>query len=81
MSDDPALSFQDVDQDGIPDVLDVQIDPAPVDFSPRSEPLTDEQRLEMQRQAEQARLLDQTLTNVQQMRHESMKGITENLRG
>ena len=31
MSDDPAFGFQDVDRDGIPDVLDIQVDPAPFD--------------------------------------------------
>jgi hypothetical protein len=28
MSDDPSFEYGDVDRDGIPDVLDLQIDPA-----------------------------------------------------
>ena len=81
MSDDTVLGFQDVDRDGIPDVLDIQVDPAPDQFAPMTEPLTEEQVLEMQDQADKQRLLNQTLTNVQQMRHEAVKDITKNLRG
>jgi hypothetical protein len=82
MSDDSDLGFQDVDRDGIPDVLDIQVDPPPVEFAPpMSEPPTDEERLEMQRQADEQSKLNQMLTNVQQMRNEAVKDITKNLRG
>jgi hypothetical protein len=81
MFDDPEQGFEDVDRDGIPDVLDIQVDPPPVVFAPLIEPLTDEQVLEMQDQADKQRLLNQTLTNVQQMRHEAVTDITKNLRG
>ncbi len=81
MTDEPAFDYPDVDRDGIPDVLDIQIDPVPVDLAPMTGPLTDEQMLEMQRQADEQRLTNQTLTNIQEMRHESLKGIAQNLRG
>jgi hypothetical protein len=81
MSDDPVLEYQDVDRDGIPDMLDIQVDPAPVEFAPMGEALTDEERLEMQRQADEQNKTNQVLTNVQQMRHEALKDITDNLRG
>jgi cell division protein FtsX len=81
MTDEPMSEYQDVDRDGIPDVLDVSVDPAPDQLAPMTETLTEEQVLEMQDQADKQRLLKQTLTNVQQMQHESVKGITDNLRG
>jgi len=81
MSDDSAFGFQDVDRDGVPDLIDRDVDPAPVEFAPVREELTDEERLEMQRQAEEQGRVDQTLTNVQHMKHESLKGIAQNLRG
>jgi hypothetical protein len=82
MLDDPDLGIEDVDRDGIPDMLDIQVDPPSTEFAPPlSEPLTDEERLEMQRQADEQSKLNQTLTNSQQTRHEALKDITDNLRG
>ncbi len=82
MFDDPELGFEDADRDGIPDMLDIQVDPVPVEFAPPlSEPLTDMERLEMQRQAHEQSLQDQTLTNIQQTRHEALRDIADNLRG
>jgi hypothetical protein len=60
-------------------MIDIQIDPEPVDLAPLSEPLTEEQRLEMQRPAPDESLLTQT--NIQEMKHQSLKGIAQNQRG
>jgi hypothetical protein len=82
MLDDPDRGFEDVDRDGIPDMLDIQVDPPPIEFAPPlSEPLTDEERLEMQRHADELNKMNQTLTNIQQTRHEALKDIADNLRG
>jgi hypothetical protein len=81
MSDDQAFGFEDVDKDGVPDMIDREVDPAPVEFAPLREDLTNEELLEMQRQADEQGRVNETLTNVQNMKHESLKGIAQNLRG
>jgi hypothetical protein len=81
MTDEPELEYEDLDRDGVPDMIDREVDPAPIEFAPLRDDLTDEERLEMQRQADEQGQLNQTLTNVQNMQHESLKGIAQNLRG
>jgi hypothetical protein len=81
MSDEPELEYHDLDRDGIPDMFDLQVDPAPVDGSPMDAPLTEEERLEMQRQAQEQAGMTTVLTNIQNMKHESMKNIADKLRG
>jgi hypothetical protein len=86
MSDDPAFDIQDVDRDGIPDMLDTQIDPAPLDqmtadLAPLNEPSTEEALLELQAQKQRESLMTSTLTNIANMKHESLKKIADNLRG
>jgi hypothetical protein len=81
MTDEPVIEYEDLDRDGVPDMIDREVDPAPVEFAPLREGLTEEELLEMQRQAEEQGQVDQVLTNVQHMKHESLKGISQNLRG
>jgi len=104
MRDDSDLGFEDVDRDGIPDVLDIQIDPAPFDVmatesgfgdadadgipdaldvqvTPAGDPSTDEALLELQAMKQRESLMTSTLTNIQSMKHESLKDIAKNLRG
>src|SRR6266516_6874903 len=104
MSDDPAFGFQDVDRDGIPDVLDMHVDPPPMDVmamesgfgdadaegipdaldvevTPAGEPSTDDDLLGPQVKKQRESLMTSTLTNIQNMKHESLKGIAKNLRG
>jgi hypothetical protein len=104
MTDEPVFEYQDADRDGIPDVLDIQIDPAPFDVmatesrlgdadvdgisealdvqvTPAGEPSTEEALLELQAKKERESLMTSTLTNIENMKHESLKGIAKNLRG
>jgi hypothetical protein len=81
VSDEPELEYHDLDRDGIPDVLDVQVDPAPVDVFPLDVPLTDEELLETQRRAEQQAQMESVLTNIANTRHESAKSMADKLRG
>jgi len=104
MLDDPDLGFQDVDRDGIPDVLDIQIDPAPSDVianesgfgdadadgipdaldiqgTPAGDPSPEEALLELQARKQRESLMTSTLTNIANMKHESLKDIAKNLRG
>jgi hypothetical protein len=81
MTDEPVFEYQDMDRDGVPDMIDREVEPAPVEFSPLRDDLTDEELLEVQRQAHEEGRVDQVLTNVQHTQHESLKGIAQNLRG
>jgi hypothetical protein len=104
MSDESGFEYGDVDRDGIPDVLDIQIDPAPIDLmamesgygdadadgipdaldvqvTQAGEQSTEEALLELQAKKQRESVTTSTLTNIQNLKHESLKGIANNLRG
>jgi hypothetical protein len=92
----PTAEAWDQDGDGIPDSIDASVDvgagpePAQLDarFSPEELEMLSaigdpEQRAmtELQIRKERESLMSGTLTNIGNMKHESLKGIANNLRG
>ena len=82
MFEDAQPSGWDRDGDGIPDVLDMQVDAPsanePVDVDADGVPDAIDPHVTSPEEAEQ---MTNTITNIGNMKHEALKGIAQNLRG